>query len=78
MYYSHYNKEKGYEFVIGGASRIYYGTIAVISADNPASNGLGGFKESTAATHYCRQCKADSSEAISVVCATWLCISLHS
>lgn len=56
--------------MVGGVPRIYYGTIAVISADNPASNGLGGFKESTAATHYCRQCKADSSEARSVVCYT--------
>lgn len=43
--------------------KTYFGTVAVISADNPASNGLGGFKESTAALRYCRQCMADSLEA---------------
>ena len=33
-----------------------YGTVAIVSADNPASNCLGGFKESSVAYHPCRQC----------------------
>ena len=37
-------------------SQLHFGTIAVISADNPASSALGGFKESGAAYRYCRQC----------------------
>ena len=39
-----------------------YGTVAVISADNPSSNSLGGFKESTAAYRYCRLCMGNCEE----------------
>lgn len=60
-------QEQGYYFDVGETQKKYFGTVAVISADNPASNGLGGFKESTAATHYCRQCMADGIEALSEV-----------
>ena len=38
-----------------------------ISADNPASNSLGGFKESVAAYRFCRQCKANSEETKAMV-----------
>lgn len=62
-----YIQEQGYEFDVGGEFIRYYGTVAAVSADNPASNALGGFKESTAAVHYCRQCMADCSEALSEV-----------
>ena len=33
-----------------------HGTVAVVSADNPAGNSLGGFKESASAFRNCRQC----------------------
>ena len=41
--------------------------ICVISADNPANNLLGGFKETTSAHHMCRQCMATHSQATSKV-----------
>ena len=50
-------------FEVRGAPQIYYGAIAVVSADNPASNSLGGFKESVAAYRDCRQCKTNDSNA---------------
>ena len=56
-------KEQGHVFEVKGVPQVFYGTIAVVSADNPASNCLGGFKESTSAHHYCRQCMASSEEA---------------
>lgn len=39
-----------------------FGTLCVISADNPASCSLGGFKETTAARRPCRPRGADRSE----------------
>lgn len=46
-----------------------FGTLTVVSADNPASSALGGFKESTAALRHCRQCMATSEEASTkVIC----------
>lgn len=50
-------------FDVRGEPKTYYGTIAVVSANNPASNALGGFKESVAAYRYCRQCMASAQEA---------------
>ena len=47
-----------------------YGTVGIVSADNLASNALGGFKESCSAYRYCRQCQATHSEVKSKV----LCI----
>ena len=35
---------------------MFYGTVAVISSDDPSSNSFGGFKESTAAYRYCHLC----------------------
>lgn len=40
-----------------------FGTVTVLSADNPASCAVGGFKESTAAYRMCRQCMATHDEA---------------
>ena len=39
-----------------------YGTITIVSADNLASNALGGFKEGSTAHRGCRQCLATRSE----------------
>ena len=55
-------QEQGYSFEIDGISHLF-GTMAVISADNPASSALGGFKESGSAHRYCRQCLGTSDEA---------------
>ena len=39
-----------------------YGTLGLVSADNPASCALGGFKESTSAYRHCRQCMGTKVE----------------
>lgn len=49
-------QESGYTFTIEDHPRIFQGTVALISADNPASNSLGGFKEGATAYRHCRQC----------------------
>ena len=41
----HHTQESGYTFTIGDVEQTVFGTICVISADNPANNLLGGFKE---------------------------------
>ena len=41
---------------------VFYGTLCIVSADNPASCSLGGFKESVSANHPCRQCLASKGE----------------
>ena len=61
-------QEKGYPFLIDDQPHTLYGTIATISADNPASCALGGFKETTAATRMCRQCMATHTDASEKVC----------
>lgn len=47
---------------MSGSPRLFYGTLCVVSADNPASCALGGFKESTSAFLPCRQCLATKDE----------------
>lgn len=56
-------QEKGYPFIFDNNSVVLYGTITTISADNPASCALGGFKESTSAYRLCRQCMATREDA---------------
>ena len=48
-------QEKGHCFVIDGRHE-------VVSADNPASCTLGGFKETTTAHMMCRQCLSTHEE----------------
>ena len=42
--------------VVSGTPQVFYGTLCIVSADNPASCALGGFKESVSAKLPCRQC----------------------
>ena len=53
----------GYAFHIQGSTKLVYGTVAAVSADNLGSNALGGFKESCSALRPCRQCLATQEEA---------------
>ena len=46
-------QEKGYCFVIDGRHEVHFGSLTIVSADNPASCALGGFKETTAAHRMC-------------------------
>lgn len=41
---------------------MFRGTISIISADNPASQLLGGFKQSHSAFRKCRHCLCVDSE----------------
>ena len=40
----------------------FHGSLAIVSADNPASNAMGGFTESTSAYRHCRQCMGTKEE----------------
>lgn len=55
-------QEEGYEVAVSSANYNVCGTVVAISADNPASNALGGFKESASAVRHCRQCLGTASE----------------
>jgi len=55
--------ENGFEFMINGDHQVFYGTLAIVSADILGSLALGGFKESCSAKKMCRQCMAIRDEA---------------
>ena len=44
------------------------GTVSVASADNPASQLLGSFKDGSAAFRKCRQCMTTSDTMCAKVC----------
>ena len=46
-------QEDGYDFEVNGKIEKFYGTLAVVSADNLGSLALGGFKESCTAYRCC-------------------------
>ena len=48
--------------VLSRVTHKIYGTIAAVSADNPASSSLGGFKEGSMAHRFCRQCLTTREE----------------
>ena len=50
------------------------GTIALVSADNPASAALGGFKESSSTYRCCRQCLGALDEIKKEVNSNVLCL----
>lgn len=62
MYISLFKQEQGYEFCVEGLMETYYGTLVLISADNPASCALGGFKEGSSAYRYCRHCMGKAEQ----------------
>jgi len=41
---------------VHGESLKFRGTVTIVSADNPASASLGGFKQSASAFRFCRHC----------------------
>ena len=55
-------QEGGTAFTVSGVPHPLRGTMALVSADNPAANALGGFKEGTSAYRNCRQCMGTSCE----------------
>ena len=57
------SQEEGVEFTVQGAKRKFYGTLAIVSADNLGSLALGGCKESCSADKMCTQCMTSRSES---------------
>lgn len=47
-----------------------YDTLIAVSADNPASGSVGGFKEGGLAFRFCRQCMIKAEDIKSIV--SWL------
>lgn len=58
---------RGAPFVIDGVTHYIRGTISVISADNPASAALGGFKQSPSAFRFSRHCLGNKTDIQSKV-----------
>ena len=48
--------------MIGGEVMNFRGSVSIVSADNPASALLGGFKQSASAFRYCRHCTGTSAD----------------
>ena len=48
--------------MVNGLPKTFRGSLALVSADNPASSAVGGFKESGSAYHHCRQCLGKKEE----------------
>lgn len=69
----------GVPFVIDGQTHYFRGTISVISADNPASAALGGFKQSASAFRFCRHCLGSEADIQSKVqhVHVHVCMCLH-
>ena len=62
---------------MNGKKEKFYGTIAVVSADNLGSLALGGFKESCTAYRCCRYCMATQETARSCVSNSVCSIYVH-
>ena len=68
-------QEKSRAFVVYGESTVYFGSLALVSADNLDSLALGCFKESCTATRMCRHCmatKQNFKEHVSCKLATYI------
>ena len=71
-------QEKGIPLIVNGVERYFRGTITIVSADNPASTLLGGFKQSASAFRFCRFCNGTTADIQSKVCKNYLkLIALH-
>ena len=61
-------KDEGVTFNIHGVAHNFRGTLTLVSADNPASHLLGGYKSLTSALRKCRFCMAtDISSSVSLL-----------
>ena len=60
-------QEVGHELVLRRGRRVVFGTVVAVSADNPASSAVGGFKEGSSAYRFCRQCLITIGKIRSVV-----------
>lgn len=51
-------QDSGVTFIVEGESKQLRGTLTVVSADNPAAQLVGGYKQLHSATRKCRDCLA--------------------
>ena len=49
--------------MVQGTSKVVYGALGIVSADNLGSLKLGGFKESCSALRMCRYCMSTKGES---------------
>ena len=54
-------------FVVNGVQRRFHGAVTIVSADNPASALLSGFKQSASAFRFCRHCMGTAEDVQSKV-----------
>jgi hypothetical protein len=64
--------EAGQDFCINGRVVKLKGTVALLSADNPASCACGGFKDGGTAHRFCRQCLVTDKQSKEIVMTTGL------
>lgn len=53
---------QGTVFDVGSSQLTLRGTVSIVSADNPASSLLGGFKQSGSAFRPCRHCMGTDTD----------------
>ena len=80
LFFYHYFdiKDEGVLFIIYGRTCHFCGTVTIVSADNPASAALGGFKESASTSRFCRHCLGTDTEIQTKVnmSALFMCLKL--
>ena len=54
--------QEGLDIVLSYQRCNFKGTVSIVSADNPASQAIGGFKESSMAFRNCRLCLGTSED----------------
>lgn len=68
----------GYNFLFDGAVRRFRGTVTVVSADNLASQLIGGYKALNSAFRKCRYCMATDAQMQQKVCVcVCICLCVH-
>ena len=55
-------QDSGVTFIVEGERKQLRGTLTVVSADNPAAQLVGGYKQLHSATRKCRDCLAVSDD----------------
>ena len=55
-------QDAGVPFIVEGKIHYLQGTLTIASADNPASNLMGGYKSLTSAFRKCRTCMAVATD----------------
>lgn len=64
-------QEEGVTLKLNGHEQTIYGTLTIATADNLASQQLGGYKGLASAHRKCRFCMAVMSDMVSKVCSSF-------